>query len=672
VHESPEVAEGLYTVLACAAVGLAAAALLFRHVRALPAGEPQMRKVAEAIRAGSFAYLTKQYIRLSIFAASVFGLLLWAYGGLPAIAFLAGVATSAAAGFTGMLSATHANLRTAEAARMSDARRAFVTAFFGAAPLGLAIASLGLFGVCCTLLAAGLQPGGMVALWGFSLGASATALFARVGGGIYTKAADVGSDLVGKVEKGIPEDDPRNPGVIADNVGDNVGDVAGMGADLFESYVGSLIAAVTIAAAMGLRADTAYPSIAYPIVLALLGLGASLLGILSVPLYARLSGYRAVAAAEISAQVVFLASAAIATTRLGYDSILLVPVLVGASAGFLIGRVSTFYTSGRPVREIVRASRSGPATNVITGIAVGFESSAAPLVILAAAVIVAHWAAGVFGVALAGVAMLSTVGIMASIDSSGPIADNAGGIVEMSALGPETRAITDELDRLGNSTAANGKGFAIGSAVLTALGLFFAFQEAVAGSGAVLVLDITNPRVIAGAFVGAAVVAIAGALTLRAVGSAATSMVEEIRRQFREIPGLLDGEAEPETIRCVQISTDAALNRMIPPTLITLAAPVAVGFVLGAEALAGLLLGAMLVGAVVAILMANAGGAWDNAKKSVELGRVDGARKGDAIHAATVIGDTVGDPFKDTTGPSLNILIKLLSIVALMITPLIL
>ena len=655
-------------------LGVVATGALLLNVRRCAGGTPEMQAIGTAIRAGAMAYLKAQYLRLGVFAAIVFALLLMAYGTSAAWAFLLGVATSGVAGFTGIMSATWANVCTTQAARSGDFRAAFNTAFYGGAPLGIAVASLGLIGICGIFLVIGRDYGAIHVLWAFSLGASTMALFARVGGGIYTKAADIGADLVGKLEMGIPEDDPRNPGVIADNVGDNVGDVAGMGADLYESYVGSIVAATTIAASLAPAAEIAAGAapITYPVLLATLGLGASLIGIMSVRFYSRLSGYATVAVAELSTQGLFLAAAAGATMMLGYDAVLLVPVLIGDATGFLIGRASTYYTSSAPVREIVRASSSGPATNVITGIAVGFESCAVPLVILALAVIAAHAAAGIFGVALAGVGLLATVGMTVAIDSSGPIADNAGGIAEMAALGDSVRAITDDLDALGNSTAANGKGFAIGSAALTALGLFFAFKQVVAAKETTLSLDITDPGIIAGAFIGASIVVVVGSLTLRAVGAAATRMVEEIRRQFQEIPGLLEGKAQPQIVHCITISTDAALNRMLVPTLIALIAPLVVGYVLGPVALAGMLLGGMLVGVVLAIFMANAGGAWDNAKKMIERGLIEGAHKGDAIHAAAVIGDTVGDPFKDTTGPSMNILIKLQSIVALMIAPLLL
>jgi K(+)-stimulated pyrophosphate-energized sodium pump len=675
-------------------VGLVLAYQMYAGIKVLPAGNERMQEISSSIREGALAYLRKQAQYLAIFIIVAFLAIYLTLTFTTALAFVAGAGASLLAGFLGMHSATLANVRTAQAASENAPGRALMVAFNGGAVMGLAVAALGLLGLGVLFLIFG-SPEHHEPMIGFAMGASSVALFARVGGGIYTKAADVGSDLVGKVEAGIPEDDPRNPGVIADNVGDNVGDVAGMGADIFESYVTCLIGCLALAATMGkvqlgkltnllptdIGVATAEQVLAAktwlmvaPIALGLLGAIASYVAIRWMAVLKDGDPAKALRMTVLLASVGFVGLSFLFLVITPLSMSLWLPIVFGTLCGIGIGLTTEYYTSSKPVFEIVEAAKTGPATCIINGIAVGFRSVALPLLLIVVAVFVSNYFGDVYGVAIAGVAMLATTGIIMTVDAYGPIADNAGGISEMSHLGPETRAITDKLDALGNTTAAIGKGFAIGSAGLTALAVFGAFTQSFQDATGVstLNLNITNAKLVMGVFIGAILPGLVVAFTMQSVGKAASLIVTEIRRQFREIPGLLDGRegVKPEVSRCVEISTQAALTEMRAPGLTAFLAPILVGFILGAEALAGLLLGTTVVGVVLGIFMANTGGAWDNAKKFIEQGLVEGEKKGSDAHKAAVVGDTVGDPFKDTSGPALNILIKMVSILALLIAPL--
>ena len=654
-------------------LGLLSAYFVYLKVKSSSEGDGRVKEIGDEIHLGAMVFMSAEYKRLAIFCLVCIVALNFSLGWETAVSFLLGALCSGTAGFIGMYSATKANVRTAVAARDQGSSEALNIAFFGGSIMGLTVAAMGLFGVGILFYFFAGNIDTIHAIEGFAMGASSVALFSRVGGGIFTKSADVGADLVGKVEAGIPEDDPRNPGVIADNVGDNVGDVAGMGSDIFESYCGSMIACIALAASMTSATVNSLGGSKYmlqymPLALTSLGIICSLLGILTVKAFSSKSAEIALRYGTIGSAVVFVIASYFLIQLMGVSSGVWIAVLVGSVGGIVVGLVTEYYTGGSPVEKIAKDGETGSATVLISGLATGMQSVAIPVLTIVLIIFVSNIYAGLYGVGIAAVGMLSTVGITMAIDAYGPVADNAGGIAEMSEMGKETRQITDSLDEVGNTTAAIGKGFAISAAALAALALISAYIEKISLKDESFVLAINDPLVLCGMFLGGIFPFLVSSMTMTAVGDAAFDMIKEIRRQFKEIPGLLEGKAKPDTARCVDIATRAALRKMIAPGALAVLSPVIIGFVLGPKALGGMLGGALICCVMMALMMSNAGGAWDNAKKFVEKGNFGG--KSSDVHKATVVGDTVGDPLKDTSGPSMNILINVMAIVSLVIAPL--
>lgn len=645
--------------LGTALFGLGVVCILLAKIRSIKVDHDKAARIGKAIRIGAMTFLREEYTKIAFIVTPITLVIGYVASPAAALCFVAGSLCSMTTGFIGMYAATDANVRTTMAAKDKGEHAAFQIAFFGGGVMGFAVASFGLLGLGTLFYLYFNTPSFELIITCFGIGASLVAFFARVGGGIYTKSADVGADLVGKLEAGIPEDDPRNPAVIADNVGDCVGDTAGMGADIYESYIGAMVSSIILALSTGIT-DIQYVSL--PLVLSSLGMMSSVVGLLS-NLVLRQEPIAMLRNATYIALGLFAVLTYAYFAAMNIDMALFVSVILGCASGVLVGKITEYYTGGSPVIRLARSSESGAATNLIYGLSLGMESTVVPVIALALIVLLAYlYGGGLFGVSLAAVSMLATVGITMTVDAYGPIADNAGGIAEMAGFGPGVRSITDKLDMLGNTTAAMGKGFAIGSALLTALAMFNAYAQ----TAGLQVLDVLDPYIMVGVFIGASIPFMISALTMRSVGDAALKMVMEVRRQFKEIPGLMAGTAEPDYARCVAISTQAALKEMILPGVITVVAPILVRYSpLGKAGLGGLLVGATLTGVLLALMMANGGGAWDNAKKYIESGHFGG--KGSDAHKAAVIGDTVGDPFKDTSGPTLNILIKLMSVMSLLL-----